>query len=69
MITKPGTRSPGPGRRLRPRSRQPRPASARALAAARVFHEPLTGRGDDRLPRPGQMPEPAELHDDVLELT
>ena len=56
-----------PAGRRRPRRR---PAGARALAAARVFHEPLAGRGwgNKPRPRPGQT-EPSELDDDVPEVT
>ena len=40
-----------------PRSRPKCPAGAKALAAAKVFHAPLAGRGDSDQPPPGQTPE------------
>ena len=50
------------------RSRPKRPAGARALAAAKVFHAPLKGRGDKH-PQPGRKLERPELDDDVPERT
>ena len=55
-------------RQQRPRRR---PASARALEAAKTFHAPLTGRGENvnRQSWPRRIPEPSELYDDAPETT
>ncbi len=56
-------------RRRRPKSRPRRLPSAKLIAAAKLFHEPLAGRGEGNQLRPGQMLDPAELDDEVPELT
>ena len=62
-----GARNNGRARQRRPWSRPRRPAGAKALAAAKTFHAPLAGRGEDNnhQPRPGQTPERPELDGDV----
>ncbi len=71
MMTEHGTRKPGPVRWRWPRSPPRRLPSAKLIAAAKFFHAPLAGRGEDNNPRlrPGQTPEPAELGDDAPETT
>ena len=66
------TRNTGPARQRWPRRRPRRLVSTKkALATARLFHEPLAEHGEDnnRQPRPGHTSELVELDGDTPEVT
>ncbi len=66
------TRDSALGRRRWPRSRPRRSASAKALARVLAYHAPLDlvlSEDHNHQPRPGQIPEPPKLDDDVPDFT